>query len=218
MRYPCLVLDHDDTVTESTAYVHHPAFLAILKELRPGMSVTLEEYFKINFDPGFLEYCEDVLNFTPREMAREYEMWQQWVAERVPRVYPGMARIIQRQIADGGHVCVVSHSVDANIRRDYKAAGLPEPELVFGWELPRGRRKPSPWPLEQIMERLGLDRKELLVLDDLKPGYDMAAAAGVDFAASQWAHHVPEIRTFMAAHAEHRFETPEELEAWLFDD
>lgn len=61
LRYACLVFDHDDTVTDSTRYVHHPAFLEALKELRPGKSVTLEAYFRLNFHPGFMEYCEEEL-------------------------------------------------------------------------------------------------------------------------------------------------------------
>ena len=42
-----------------------------------------------------------------------------------------------------------------------------------------------------------LEKTDLLMLDDLKPGYDMARAAGVDFAAAGWAYDVPEIEAFM---------------------
>ena len=62
MRYKCLVLDHDDTVVDSTASIHYPAFLEALKILRPGVQqITLEEYFKENFDPGFIEMCQRML-------------------------------------------------------------------------------------------------------------------------------------------------------------
>ena len=37
----------------------------------------------------------------------------------------------------------------------------------------------------------------MLVVDDLKPGYDMARGAGVHFAAAGWAYRVPEIEEFM---------------------
>ena len=36
------------------------------------------------------------------------------------------------------------------------------------------------------MRRGGFTREELLMLDDLKPGYDMAKSCGVDFAAAGW--------------------------------
>ena len=59
MRYKCLVLDHDDTVVNSTASIHYPAFLEALKILRPGVEpLTLEEYFKEKFDPGLIELCQ----------------------------------------------------------------------------------------------------------------------------------------------------------------
>ena len=41
LQYKCLVLDHDDTVMNSTALVHHPSFLVALKELRPGLTMDL---------------------------------------------------------------------------------------------------------------------------------------------------------------------------------
>ena len=61
LKYKCLVVDHDDTVMNSTKHVHHPSFLVALKELRPGVTMDVDTYFRINFDPGFLPYCEDVL-------------------------------------------------------------------------------------------------------------------------------------------------------------
>ena len=218
LRCPCLVLDHDDTVTDSTRHIHWPAYLDAMRQLRPEMeTLDLEGYFRMNFSPGFMPYLEQVLHLTPEEEAKEYEIWQSWVRTRIPAVFPGMARIIRRQKALGGRVCVVSHSVDFNIRRDYAASGLPEPDAVFGWELPKEQRKPSPWPLEEIMRRFGYQPDELLVVDDLKPGYDMARAAGTGFAAAMWAYDVPEIRRFMQDNSPLCFTSPEQLEAWLFD-
>ena len=43
MRYKCLVLDHDDTVVNSTAVIHFPSFLAYLARVRPGTAYTLDE-------------------------------------------------------------------------------------------------------------------------------------------------------------------------------
>ena len=33
LKYPCLVLDHDDTVVRSTPTIHYPAFVETLKAL-----------------------------------------------------------------------------------------------------------------------------------------------------------------------------------------
>ena len=218
MRYQCLVLDHDDTVTDSTAHVHYPAFLDAMRQMRPGVFVTLEDYLRLNFHPGFQAYCAETLGFTKEDFDREYAIWQGWVKKIVPAVFPGMARLIRRFTEAGGVVCVVSHSVDVNIRRDYRENGLPEPLLVYGWEQPSEHRKPEPWPLDQILEKTGLQPRDLLMVDDLKPGYDMAQRRGVDLAAALWAHSVPEIAAFMRANCPLCFDTPEALEAYVMED
>ena len=41
MRYQCLVLDHDDTVVNSTATINYPAFVQTLQKLRPDVHMTL---------------------------------------------------------------------------------------------------------------------------------------------------------------------------------
>ena len=217
LKYKCLVLDHDDTVMNSTAHVHHPSFLVALEELRPGLTMDLDTYFRINFDPGFLPYCENVLHFTPAEFDRELEIWQAYVKDHVPAVFPGVDCIIREQIARGGYVCVASHSFRHNILRDYEANGLPAPTLVYGWELPREKRKPDPWALDEIMRELRLEPDDLLMVDDLKPGYDMAKSRNVPFAAAGWAYDVPEIRAFLQANCPLYFDTPDTLYHYLFE-
>ena len=217
LKYRCLVLDHDDTVTDSTRLIHHPAFLAYLQEVRPGVTVSLEEYFRLNFHPGFLEYCEQVLHLTPAELDREMAVWTSYVATHIPKVFPGIREILTEQLRRGGAFAVVSHSLRENILRDYRANGLPEPSLIFGWELPREQRKPSPYALDRIMACMDLAPEELLMVDDLKPGYDMAAQRGVPFAAAGWAYDVPEIRAFLQENCPLYFDTTEGLYRFLFE-
>ena len=78
MRFPCLVLDHDDTVVNSTAVIHFPSFLAYLAQVRPGLSYTLDDYFRKNFDPGIIPLFKDELGFTDEELEGEYQFWQNW--------------------------------------------------------------------------------------------------------------------------------------------
>lgn len=217
-KYKCLILDHDDTVMDSTRDLHYPAFLDALNELRPGHTVTLQEYFLLNFDPGFLAYCTDVLHLNEEELKRETDIWMKWTKRVIPKAYPGMARIIHRHVQEGGRIAVVSHSMAENILRDYRANGLPEPEMVFGWERPAAERKPEAFPVLQILEKMRLAPGEVIMIDDLKPGHDMARKCGIDFAACGWAYDVPEIRTYMESQCENYFETPEELETFLFGE
>ena len=215
MKYKCLVFDHDDTVVNSTATIHHPCFAEYLKEFYPGETMGLEEYFLLNFAPGFVPMCRERYGMTDEDLAHEATYWQNYVRSHIPTAYPGLREIMERQKAEGGLVCVVSHSFDYNIRRDYEANGLPSPDAVYGWERPEHQRKPNTFPLDDIMARFDLKPSELLMIDDLKPGYDMAAAAGVDFAAVGWAYEIPEIERFMRRNCPLYFKKVSELAAWL---
>ena len=215
MKYKCLVFDHDDTVVNSTATIHHPCFAEYLKEFYPGETMGLEEYFLLNFAPGFVPMCRERYGMTDEDLAHEATYWQNYVRSHIPTAYPGLREIMERQKAEGGLVCVVSHSFDYNIRRDYEANGLPSPDAVYGWERPEHQRKPNTFPLDDIMARFDLKPSELLMIDDLKPGYDMAAAAGVDFAAVGWAYEIPEIESFMRQNCPLYFKKVPELAAWL---
>lgn len=215
MRYRCLVMDHDDTVVNSTATIHFPSFLAYLQKVRPGKTYTLEDYFSKNFDPGIISLFTGELGFSKREMDEEFAFWQEYVKTRVPKAYPGIREILERHKAEGGLLAVISHSVRDTIVRDYRENGLPQPDVIFGWELPEHQRKPHPWPMEQLMQRYGLRPEEILTVDDLKPGYDMCRACGVPFAAAGWANDVPEIERFMRQNCDFYFKTVAELDAFL---
>ena len=218
-RYKCLVLDHDDTAVMSTQAVHYPSFVEVLKKLRPGYTMTLQEYNHLCFDPGFERMCYDLLRFTPEEMAWQLAHWQRYVESRVPPFHPGVPALIRRQKAEDGLVCVVSQSYARFVERDYAAAELPLPDRTLGWELGSELQKPHPDPLYMLMNEFGLSPADILVIDDLKPGFDMAQAVGCACAAALWGHaDDPDMQRMMAEACgrERAFYTPEELRLYLF--
>lgn len=219
MKYKCLVLDHDDTVVNSTATIHFPCFMQYLGEFYPHLvkNYTLESYFIKNFHPGVISLFRDEIGLSEEEMAKEEKYWANYVKGHVPTAYPGIQEIIERFIAEGGIVAVDSHSYTHYIKRDYEKNSLPMPHVIYGWDLPKEKRKPAPDTLFEIMERFSLSPKELLVVDDLKPGYDMAKAAGVDFAAAGWAYDVPLIEDFMRKNCDYYLKTVDELSLLLFN-
>jgi beta-phosphoglucomutase-like phosphatase (HAD superfamily) len=200
-RYSCLIIDHDDTAVDGTRQVHYPAHLAAMEALRPGTPpVDLDTWFLKNFDPGIMGFLVDELGLTPEELAVEHRIWREFTSRGEPHFYAGFLDALAAYKGEGGHVVVVSHSESPVILRHYREAangnGL-VPDLVFGWELEPDKRKPSPYPIHEAIRRLRLDPREILVVDDLKPGVDMAKAAGVDVAAAGWSHDIPSIREFM---------------------
>ena len=215
MKYRCLIVDHDDTVVDSTATVHYPCFVAYTREFLPHYHCTLEHYMLRNFDPGVVPFFRDEVGLSEEQMLHEQAWWNDYVQSHVPRVYPGMAEILWRQKREGGLLCVISHSFRDNILRDYRENDLPEPDEVYGWECPPEQRKPSPWSVRQIMTKYRLKSDEILMLDDLKPGYDMARAAGIPFAAAGWANDIPRIEAFMRQNCDWYFKTVAAFDAWL---
>ena len=71
MKYRCLVFDHDDTVVNSTATIHHPCFVEYLQKYYPGESMGLEEYFLLNFAPGFVPMCRERYGMSDEDLAGE---------------------------------------------------------------------------------------------------------------------------------------------------
>ena len=215
MKYKCLVFDHDDTTVDSTRNVHYPSFVEFMKIYRPSLSFSLEDYIRLNFDPGVIPLFRDICGLSEKEMMEEQDFWVEYTKNHVSKAFEGIREIMEEQKRQGGLIVVVSHSFAHNIQRDYQYNGLPDPDMIFGWEQPKEERKPSPCPLYKIMDTYHLQPEEILVIDDLKPGLDMARAAKVDFAGAGWCYDIPENESFMKENADHYFKTVEELKAFL---
>ena len=215
MKYRCLVLDHDDTVVNSTAEIHYPAFRLFMQKARPQIHFSLEEYFSLNFDPGVVPLFRDICGLTEEEARMEEQFWRTYVKDHIPAVYDGIREILISFRSAGGIICVSSHSFSDFIRRDYEAGGLPQPDRIYGWDMEPELRKPSPYALHEIMRIYSLRPDEILVLDDLKPGFEMARAAGVPFAAAGWSCSVEKIETFMRGNCDLYFKTVREFGDFL---
>ncbi|MDZ5000837.1 hydrolase, partial [Clostridium perfringens] len=120
MKYKCLILDHDDTVTMSTPNIHYPSFVEALKVLRPNTEIlTLEDFVSNCFSPGFSELCKDILKFNKEEQEYQYKVWTSYTKSKIPEFYPGFAELIKDFKNAGGIICVASHSESEQIKRDY---------------------------------------------------------------------------------------------------
>jgi len=217
LRYPCLVLDHDDTCVDSTGTIGYPHFCHALSLFRPGLSVTETQFRKYCLNPGFQFLYKDVFHFTEEEISLEHRMWAAYVHEHYPCFFHGIPDILRRQREEGGVVCIVSHSDSDVISATYRHAGIPLPDMIFGSELPPEQRKPNPWPLTQIMRRFQLKPQDILVVDDLPPGCTMAHCCGSEFAAAAWCGMLPETKTVMERISDYVISTVEEFSQFLFE-
>ncbi len=219
LKYPCLVLDHDDTVVQSEKTIGYPFFCYILEEYRPGETISLQDYVQDCHNYGFAQMCRRRWQFTEEEQADEYRRWMDYVKTHIPESFPGIGNVIRRQKEAGGLVCVVSHSSIQNITRDYDVHFGVQPDAIYGWDLPEIQRKPNPWPLEDILRRYGLQPKDLLVVDDMKLAWIMAQPLGVEVAFAAWGKtEFPALAKEMQGLCHHTFDTPADLERFLFED
>jgi phosphoglycolate phosphatase/pyrophosphatase PpaX len=56
----------------------------------------------------------------------------------------------------------------------------------------------------------------MVVVDDLKPGYDMARDFGAAFVGAGWSNDIPERREFMRKNSDVYFTKVDELNSFLF--
>ncbi|MDY6915686.1 MAG: HAD hydrolase-like protein [Candidatus Cloacimonadota bacterium] len=222
MRYSCLIIDHDDTTVNSTATIHYPAYCEIMNKLRshqPKLKQDLKGWFLKNFDPGVSNYYKKELKFNKKEQKIEYAVWRSYTEnkELVPEFYDGILEILVKFQKKGGKVVVCSHSEADIIGNHYRKKGNGFfPELIFGWNDDASKMKPEIYPVQKTMEKFNLQKSEILVVDDLKPGYIMAKRAEIDFAAAGWAHYIIPIEKFMRNHADFYLSEIEELSRLLF--
>lgn len=218
LKYPCLVLDHDDTVVKSEITVNYPCFLEALKKFRPGEAMDYPEFVDWCFHYEFTEFLRKKYDFSDEELLEEYHMWQAYSKTHIPPAYDGMKEIILEQKRRGGSVCVVSLSSRENILRDYRHHFGIEPDMIFSCDDPKEQRKPNTYPLLQIMHQYHLSSEQLLMVDDLKIGYEMATAAKVPVAFAAWSRlNSPKLLEQMSQLCDFSFRTTEEFRQFLFD-
>lgn len=221
MKYRCLIIDHDDTTVDSTPSIHYLAHQEQMKRIgRESQTSTLEEWFKVNFDPGFSVYIDEVLKLTDKEKKICYEIWREFTTVLTPPFFKGMLPLLEEFRNNGGIVVVVSHSEPDIIRSHYeKQEELPGfiPDRIIGWTGDPEKQKPHPWPVEQIMNQFDLEKGEILVVDDLRPGITMANRAGVDSAGVGWSHNLQVIREGIIDQCTYFLDTVEDLRSLLFN-
>jgi phosphoglycolate phosphatase/pyrophosphatase PpaX len=196
----------------------YPYFCKILDQFRPGATISLEDYVMGCHNLGFADMCRDKWNFTDEELKEEYLGWKDYIRTHIPDPYDGIREILHRQKAEGGMICVVSHSAFENITRDYETHFGITPDAIYGWDLTEHQRKPNPYPLLDIMTRYDLKPEDILVVDDMKLACQMAEPLGIKVAYAGWnGLSIPEIDAEMKALCEFSFDSTEKLYNFLFD-
>ena len=218
LKFPCLVLDHDDTVVQSEATVNYPCFCRFLEQYRPGRSISLQDYVGDCNQMAFVEMCRRRFSFTEDELKLEYLFWKDYAASHIPAPFEGLGAMLRRYRNAGGVICVSSMSANENILRDYRTHFDLEPDRIFGWDLPEEQRKPDPWALQQIQAEFGFRPDQILVVDDMRFAVPMARSAGCPIAFAGWGRkEFPQICAEMESLCDFSFYSTQELQEFLFE-
>lgn len=218
LKYKALVLDHDDTVVASTQSVHYPAFVKAINQIRPGHPVlSLMDFQKMNLNPGLISYYREVLAMSDEEILREETLWREFAKGIVPQPYPFINDILLKYTQHGGLIFVSSLNYLEIIQRDY-LAHFPQVVLtdVFCKDQYEELIKPNPQQLFEIMATYDLNSNDILMVDDLQYGLQMAQQAQVDFAYAQYSQISPHNHRYFKQQAQIILNRPEELEQHLY--
>lgn len=194
MRYKCILIDHDDTVAPTTEFIHYPSFKQSLKILKPQVNISFDEYMKYSFLIGFEKILTEILQLNEEEIKFMYTKWKEDTVDKIGIFYEEIKLFIKEFISKGGILAVVTHSDRERVEKDYLYNIGVIPKDIYSWEMGEYKRKPNPYPILDMKKKYNLKNDEILVIDDLKPGYLMAKEAGVDFLWVTWAY--PNITKF----------------------
>lgn len=218
LRFPCLVLDHDDTVVQTERAIGYPYFRDYIERIRPGMTLSFPEYVRDCNNMVFADMCRARWQFTDAELQEEYLGWKEYSRKNIPPLCPGIDAVIRRQKESGGLVCIASLSTREIIERDFLHHFGFMPDAVYDYDLPADKRKPSPYALLDILERFNLKPEDLLMVDDMKLGWKMAQGVGVCTAFAGWSKaDFPELTSEMTMLCNYSFNSAKELEKFLFE-
>jgi len=188
MKYKCLVLDHDDTVVKFSRVYQHPSVLLTIKTLRPIIEpLTIKEFNHHCFVYRFEHLCKIRYLFTDEEMKIEYTIWKSHTQSKQAQPFIGWKELLNNYRNQGGKIVVVSYSESKEIIRDYQDHFGFKPDLIFAYDHGLEKLKPHAYPIKTLIEKFNLKPEEILVIDDMPVGYEMAMNANVDFIWAQWA-------------------------------
>ncbi len=218
LKYPCLVLDHDDTVVQTERAIGYPYFRQYLQKIRPGTDLSYSDYVTLCNNTVFADMCKKHWNFTEAELYEEYTGWKAYSRSHIPPLCPGIEKIISTYKAMGGILCVSSLSTGEIINRDYLHHFGFTPDAVYDYDLPAHQRKPNSYALMDIMQKFNLQPSQILMVDDMKLGWQMANEVNIATAFAAWSktdfqHLSEEMRKL----CKYSFDTPESFAKFLFE-
>lgn len=216
MKIKCLVLDHDDTVVNSTEAINYPAFKKSMELMRPGIPVVDQQQFMtLCSELGAEGMYKDHFGFNNHEYQKEVEIWRAYSQHIQAPFFPEMNDLIAEFKEQGGHVIVYSLAESDKINTDYEYHLGFKPDYIFGYDLPAPQRKPSTYAFEQLLDT-SLSPDEILYVDDAPIGIKAAKQKGIPTVGAAWGDLAPRIKQWLRQHTDYYCENIAQLHQLIF--
>ena len=181
-----LIFDCDGVIADTERDLHLPAFNQAFAEAGLGLHWTDDEYAELLRIAGGKERMAAALPGHSRELVedlhrRKAEIFEQNLSEHGIRPRPGVVRLIGEADAAGWKLAVASTSSERSVRAVLTHAVGPEPArklLVLAGDVVAAK-KPDPEIFELAVERLGVRKDDVVVVEDSRNGLLAAEAAGL---------------------------------------
>lgn len=182
MSYKAIIYDIDGTLLNTLNMNMIPLLKIIKEEL--GEDWSLEDVLKFASYPG-MRVMEE-LNVKDKE--KTYARWVKYVNEyeEGATLYEGIGIVLQT-IHDA-HIrqAVISAKKRKQYDIDFVSKGLDKYIEVAVLADDTDKHKPDPSPIYLCLEKLGLNKKDVIYVGDAYSDYQVCQNAGIDFAYAKW--------------------------------
>jgi HAD superfamily hydrolase (TIGR01509 family) len=194
-----IVFDCDGVLADTERYGHLPAFNQTFEEFGLPIRWSPEEYGRLLSIGGGKERMASVLTDQVLEAAglpsesearashiaawhaRKTAIYAEMVESKALAPRPGVRRVIEESLDDGWRLAVASTSAERSVQAILEMVAGPSAarfHAILAGDVV-ARKKPAPDIYQLAIERLELDQRDILVIEDSRNGLQAAEAAGL---------------------------------------
>lgn len=181
-KYKAIIYDIDGTLLDTLKMNMIPLQKIIKEEL--GEEWTYEDVLKFAPYPG-MKVMEE-LNVQDKE--KTYARWVQYVNEFEGGAVPfeGVEVVLKTIHEKGVRQAIVSAKLRKQYDIDFVSRGFDKYIEVEVLADDTDKHKPDPEPINLCVEKLGLNKEDVIDIGDALSDYQVCINAGIDFAYAKW--------------------------------
>ena len=138
-------------------------------------------------------------------------MWREYVLKNNAPIFDGLKEVLTDYKKQGGIVVSHTHNHHDIVVRDFINLVGFEPDEIFSVDSDPEYVKPHTKSIDYLKNKYKLESKDMVMMDDLSYGYEMAKKASIDFIAPGFGIYSYDIKDFFLSGATYYIEDPKQL-------